>query len=210
MLGDELGILRSEASAFCGAAFATATKRTYRSQVNLYFKFCSDFGLIPIPASQETLVTYNAFLARRLSANSIPGYMNVVRLLHLEAGFKNPLCDNWEIKAIQKGISRLLGKPPKQKSPITIGILLDLYKTVNNTPEDTAFWATCLVSFYGFLRKSTVLPSPDLLKLGKFIARLGCLCLLFQSLYAIVKRFSLGRGNWFCLLFLALTLGYVL
>jgi hypothetical protein len=48
-----------------------------------------------------------------------------VRLLHLEAGFKNPLVDNWEIKAVQKGISRLLGKPPKQKSPITVDVLLD-------------------------------------------------------------------------------------
>jgi hypothetical protein len=189
LLGNELENLCSEASAFRGAAFATATKRTYRSKVNSYFKFCSDFCMIPIPATQETLVIYNAYLARRLSANSIPGYMNVVRLLHLEAGFKNPLNENWEVKAIQKGISRLLGKPPKQKSPITIGILLDLYKTVKNTPEDTAFWATCLFSFFGFLRKSTVLPSSDFLKLGKFIAR-SDLVDLSQTSFSIVVHHS--------------------
>ena len=147
----ELDSLRLEANAFRGAAFATATKRTYRSQANSYFKFCQDYGLVPLPASQETLLVYMAFLARSLSANSVPGYMNVVRLLHLEAGFNNPLIDNWELKAVQKGVSRLLGKPPKQKSPITVAILLDLFKTVKNTPFDTALWITCFVSFYGFL-----------------------------------------------------------
>ena len=179
-MGERLEGLRSEANVFRGAAFATTTKRTYRSQANCYFKFCHDFLLVPLPATQETLVLYTAYLARCLSASSLPGYMNVVRLLHLEAGFKNPLVDNWELKSIQKGVSRLLGKPPKQKSPITVAILIDLFKTVKNTPLDSAFWVTCLVSFYGFLRKSTVLPSNDLLKNGKFIARSD---LIFLSCY---------------------------
>jgi hypothetical protein len=63
MLGDDLAKLRSEANAFRGAAFATSTKRTYQSQANSDFKFCSSYGLIPLPVSQETLVTYSAFLA---------------------------------------------------------------------------------------------------------------------------------------------------
>jgi hypothetical protein len=64
-------------------------------------------------------VAFCAHLARFLSANSVPRYLNVVRLLHLEAGFKNPLANNWELSSIQKGISRLHGKPPVQKSPNT-------------------------------------------------------------------------------------------
>ena len=39
-------------------------------------------------------------------------YMNVVGILHLEAGFKNPLKD-WELTMIYKRIQRELGKPPK-------------------------------------------------------------------------------------------------
>jgi hypothetical protein len=171
-LGEELDCLRSEANAFRGAAFATTTKHTYHSQANCDFKFCQNYCLVPLPATQETLVLYIAYLARSLSANSVPGYMNVVRLLHLEAGFKNPLIDNWKIKSIQKGVSRLLGKPPKLKSPITVEILLDLFKTVKNTLADSAFWLTCLVAFYGFLSKSTVLPSNDLLKLAKIYCTL--------------------------------------
>ena len=187
-MGAELDCLRTEANAFRGAAFASSTKSTYRCQANAYFKFCMIYSLVPLPATQETLVLYIAYLARSLSANSVPGYMNVVRLLHLEAGFKNPLVDNWEMKTIQKGVSRLLGKPPKQKAPITVEVLLDLFKTVKNSPFDAAFWVTCLVSFYGFLRKSTVLPSNELLKVGKFIARSDLVNLSLSAFSLVIKQ----------------------
>jgi hypothetical protein len=167
-LGHELSTLRTEAYAFRNAAYASTTKKTYKSQANCYLKFCLGHRLTPFPSS---LVSYCAFLARSLSANSIPGFLNVIRVMHLEAGYSNPLCDNWELSSIQKGISRLLGKPPVQKSPITVKILLDLFKTVTNSAFDVAFWAACLIAFLGFLRKSTLLPSTEYLSAGKFIAR---------------------------------------
>ena len=36
---------------------------------------------------------------------------------------------------------------------------------------DIAFWAACLFVFYGFMHKSTLIPSPDSWSLGKFISR---------------------------------------
>jgi hypothetical protein len=180
--------LRSEAYAFRNAAYASTTKKTYRSQANCFIKFCLGHDLTPVPATQETLVLYCAFLARSLSPNSIPGYLNVIRIMHLEAGFPNPLHENWELSSIQKGISRLLGKPPVQKSPITVRILLDLYKTITDTPLDAAFWAACLIAFYGFLRKSTLLPSAEYLSAGKFIARSDLIDLTLSSFSIIIKQ----------------------
>jgi integrase len=188
MLGNGLDSLKVEASGFRGSTFATSTKKTYRSQATCYTKFCLNFGLVPVPASQETLVTYCAFLARTLSSSSIPGYLNVVRIMHLEAGFKNPLQDNWELSSVQRGISRLLGKPPKQKSPITVAILLDLFRTVEVHAADTAFWAACLVAFFGFLRKSTLLPSNDMFLLGKFISRGDIADLTLSSFNLVIRQ----------------------
>ena len=108
-----------------------------------------------------------AFLARSLLPNSIPGYMNIIRLLHLDSGFVNPLLDNWDLKMIYKGISRQLGRPPKQKSPMTISILLQLFRTLEDHPFDAAFWFACLTAFYGFMRKSTLLPPNGDLVPGK-------------------------------------------
>jgi hypothetical protein len=188
VLGDELQSLRSEAAGFRSATFATTTKRTYKSQAQCYLKFCLNFGLSPVPASQETLITYCSYLARTLSSSSVPAYMNVVRLMHLEAGYPNPLCDNWELASLQRGISRLLGKPPKQKSPITVHILLGLYSTLESTASDSAFWAACLIAFYGFMRKSTLLPSTDSLSSGKFISRGDVLKLSLTSFSVRIRQ----------------------
>ena len=92
-----------------------------------------------MPASQETLCLYTAYLARTLSANSIPCYLNVIWLLHLESGYQNPIAGNWELNAMKKGISRLLGQPARQKHPITVQILLALRRSLSDHPIDLAF-----------------------------------------------------------------------
>jgi hypothetical protein len=78
--------LRAEARQLRGAAYADTTKRTYKTQVNSYLKFCLSYNFVPVPATQDTMSLYMAFLAKTLAASSIPGYMNAIRLLHLEGG----------------------------------------------------------------------------------------------------------------------------
>jgi hypothetical protein len=115
--------LLSSARAYKRSAYADSTKRTYRSQLACFFKFCIEYGKVPIPVEQSTLVAYVAYLAVKLLPTSIPGYLNVICLLHVEAGLPNPLCENWEITLLKWGINRLKGQPPQQKLPITIAIL---------------------------------------------------------------------------------------
>ena len=187
MLGDDLSVLQAEAISFRGSAFASTTQKTYRSQLKRYLNFCKTFGVQPVPASQGTLTAYMAFLARSLSSSSIPGYMNIVRLMHLDAGFANPLDGNWELKMVYKGISRLLGVPPKQKSPMTPTILLLLHRSLDDSNLDHAFWCACLLAFFGFLRKATLLPASGDLVRGKYIARGDIENLNLTSFLLLVK-----------------------
>lgn len=141
-------------------ALAESSKSTYRSQLNCFLRFCIYYNRQDVPANQETLKCYVAFLARSLNPNSIAGYLNVIRILHVNAGLPNPLHENFEIKMIRKGILRRLGRPPKQKLPITLVILRNLHSQLNlSSAGDRAFWAACLVGFFGLLRKSTLLPN---------------------------------------------------
>jgi hypothetical protein len=181
--------LLNQASAFKGAAFAKSTVKTYKSQTTAFLKFCIHYNMVSLPASQDTLCAYLAFLSRSLSPSSIKGYMNAVRLLHIEAGFSNPLAQNWEVMMIQRGISRLMGTPPKQKLPMTVPMLLALYGTLVDSPADKSFWIACLIAFFGFLRKSTLLPASSELTLGKFIARSDVCDLTLQS-FTVLIRFS--------------------
>lgn len=137
--------------------YAESTKSTYKSCLNAYLRFCLYFGRCPVPADNGTVVNYMVFLARSLKPSSIPTYMNIVRLLHLDAGLVNPL-DSWEFTCIKRGIQRCLGTPPKQKLPITPQLLYKLKSTLSNSTMDKAFWCACLIAFFGFFRKSTLLP----------------------------------------------------
>jgi hypothetical protein len=151
--------LVAEANNFKRSAFAVSTRATYRSHLRSYLRFCLYFKRTPVPADNVTLKAYVAFLARSINPNGINGYLNIVRILHCEAGLPNPLFENWDLKLVKRGVARELGVPPRQKLPITTDILLKLYGTLDlESSFDLAFWAACLLGFYGLLRKSTLLP----------------------------------------------------
>ena len=113
----------------------------------------------PVPASPVTILRYTAHLAKRLSANSIPKYLNIIRILHLEVALPDPLKNNWHLHTILKGIARVKGTMPNRKLPITPSILLRIHAILDFTKIlDCVFWAICLTAFFAFLRKSNLLP----------------------------------------------------
>jgi hypothetical protein len=150
--------LLSEAADYKRSAFAESTKATYRSHLNSYLRFCLYFSKVPVPAEQVTLKAYVAFLARSIKSTGINSYLNIVRILHLEAGLANPLTDNFELNMVKRGVARQLGSPPVQKLPLDMGIIHKLFKVYDfSSPHDIAFWAALMVGFFGLLRKSTLL-----------------------------------------------------
>lgn len=63
---------------------------------------------------------------------------------------------------LRRGIARALGSPPIQKLPITSDILFGIRSMLCfSLPQDIAFWAACLVAFFGLLRKSSLLPKSE-------------------------------------------------
>jgi hypothetical protein len=152
--------LTQEAMNYKANAFATSTKAAYRTHLQTYLRFCIYYGLEPVPADKQTLTCYVAHLARTMAPQSIEIYLNIIRILHEEAGLPNPLVANYEVRMVKRGVAREKGKPAKQKAPITVAILTELYATLDLTkPPDVAFWAAVLVGFFGYLRKSSLLPA---------------------------------------------------
>lgn len=151
--------LDHEIQLFRSQLFAESTKATYTTHRNTYLRFCLYMGYTPVPVHPTHLLQYAAFLARSLKPASISSYLNIIGLLHKEFGLPNPLLDNWPLKSLLTGIKQATGTPPNQKLPITPDILLRLHSTLNFTKSfDSAFWAICLVAFYGMFRKAHLLP----------------------------------------------------
>lgn len=150
--------LDGEVLFYRGNTFAASTNKTYLSQRTAYFDFCVKIGIPPVPLSQVDLGRYIAFLSRRLSFSSIRQYLNIVRLLHLEAGMPNPLDNNWYVSSILKGVKRVKGNTVSQKLPITMEVLTGILTKLNlHLSFDRCFWAACLVAFFSFFRKSNLL-----------------------------------------------------
>ena len=124
----------------------------------LYLQFCQCLGIMPVPISSVNLGRYIAFLASRLCFTSVRQYLNIVRLMHLEAGHPNPLADSWYLTSIIKGLRRYKGDSTQQKLPITVDLLFGILSVLDfKRPYDLAFWAACLVGFFTFFRKSNLL-----------------------------------------------------
>lgn len=148
-----------EARKYTGSTYAESTKKSYRTHLRTYLRFCIYFNLDPVPIAQGNLIAYVAYLARTLKPSSIGNYINIIRLLHLESYLPNPLADNFGLKNVMKGIQRENGTPVKQMKPLEVEMLLNISRYLCMLfPKDIAFWAICCVGFFGFLRKATLLP----------------------------------------------------
>lgn len=138
--------------------FAESTRRTYQSQQTLYLQFCSSLHIVPVPISPCDLGRYIAFLGSKLSFSSVRQYLNVVRIMHLDEGYSNPLENSFYLSSILKGLRRHKGDGINPKLPITDSILRGILAVLNlNNPFEVCFWAACLVAFFSFFRKSNLL-----------------------------------------------------
>ena len=150
-----------------GLAYAPTTKKTYSSQLNSYLNFCNALGCVPYPVDDVMLCRYAAHLALRLKYTSIPGYLNIVRILHMECGLDNPLNDNYFLRTVMRGIKREKGDSVKRTLPMTADILLRIKRSLDfGKPKDVVLWCASLVAFFGMLRKSSLFPPTA----GKFKA----------------------------------------
>lgn len=139
--------------------FADTTRRTYSTHLKTYLLFCERVGIQPVPISAKNLACYAAYLAQKLAYSSVRQYLNIVRLLHVEADFPNPFQDNWMFTSLFKGMRRVLGGATKPKLPITVLVLHRIYISLDfSLNRHVVFWAACLVAFFSFLRKSNLFP----------------------------------------------------
>ena len=74
------------------AALKPSTHRTYSSAQNKYLNFCQFYNLVALPASEDTLLLYVAFLYDlKLKGGTIRVYLAAVRSLHIYLNHAYPV-----------------------------------------------------------------------------------------------------------------------
>jgi len=91
--------------------FASRTKKTYKSQENMYLDFCQLAGFVPTTLSTDNVCRYITYLSERLAFISIKLYINPIRIIHLEEGFDDPFAKSSHIDYLLKCAKRCMGMP---------------------------------------------------------------------------------------------------
>lgn len=141
-------------------AYATGTNRNRACQIRAYMLFCLHADVQVLPVTDLNLCRYITFLARSFNSyQTLLNYIDGARYYHSLMGYSFDVKDSFIVKNTLRGVRRQLGDSVSDKLPITPRVLLDIYQVMDHTRTvHIVVWAAFLVAFYGFLRKSNVVP----------------------------------------------------
>ena len=84
-LAMDLVSLRLHAKQLVKAGVRPSTARTYSSAQKRYVDFCAQYGLLVMPAEEDTLLLYVAYMhCCKLSVGTVKVYLSAIRSLHIE------------------------------------------------------------------------------------------------------------------------------
>ncbi len=143
--------LDAKVSHLVQAGYSLHTTRTYASSQKTYLRFCQDFNLQPVPASDTQIHRFIAYLSQRVSPNSIKVYLAAVRALHVNMGLSFQAHQEPRTHIMVRGLLRGT-PPPNQKQPITYSLLCSMYSLMGRGYDDSMLWAALTTAFFGCLR----------------------------------------------------------
>lgn len=112
----------------------------------------------PVPITTLNMCRFAAFLGRTRSYSTVNQYLNILRILHLEMGYPNPLKDNYALKTVLTGMKRGKGAGQSFKLPLSTADLLRIRSHLNLAlRDDLQFWAAIITCFFGLFRIRTLL-----------------------------------------------------
>ena len=142
-----------------GAAWASNTLATRNSQWSRFINFCHDYGLVPLPALPNTVARFLVWQSRTSKYSTVNNYLSAIIVLHKFYGHDCDFRDNFFIKLVLKGIKNVLGDTVKQKQPLTVEQLVQMYNSLDLDSElELILWTVVITSFRSLLRKSNLVP----------------------------------------------------
>jgi len=156
----QLRFLDSMADQLLSSGFSAGTLRTRKSQWDSYYAFCSVYKFSPMPASPRQICLFATYLwvHRHLAPASVTNYVASLKSLHLLHKFPVPPISDPSVSLTLAGIRRRGARPARQATPISLSVLRKLVAEFDSEPN-SGYRAAFVVAFFGFLRKSNVVPS---------------------------------------------------
>ena len=152
--------LRDDIQQYIQLSIASLTQQTYSAGEKRFIDFIQLYQpkgpRNPLPASEEVLIQFSAYLAKSIKHSFIKNYLAAVRHLHIRNGLKLDFNKMLRLQLVLRGIKRSQGESIRVRLPITVHHLT-LFHIMLAIPTTTHFdsimsWAAMTLAFFGFLR----------------------------------------------------------
>ena len=156
-LGPAACSLDQKCQFYLSNGLAPSTRRVYCSAQRQFIDFCTLDGSVNsngslLPASEQTLMHFCSHLADPLHHSSVKVYLSVIRSLHIDQGFPDPLVNCLQLQRLLQGIKRHQGSSLPQRQPVTDNLMRIIQRSLDaHNSEHIMLWAACCLGFFGFL-----------------------------------------------------------
>ena len=152
-----LALLESaeRAKSYARQARAEATRRACASDLRDFERCCTHNGLVPLPATPQTLALYLAELAGKRKVSTVRRRVVAIAQQHRLLGHPSPAADPI-VREILAGIARTHGTAPRTKTALTAELLKDVLHRLDDGLRGRRDRALLLLTFAGGFRRSEV------------------------------------------------------
>lgn len=123
--------------------------RTHKTQLRAYFLFWKAYDLPAFPVTEQVYWLYLAFLVGSFSSyNSVNNYLSCLKQVNLYLGADVTFFASSQINFLKQAAKRVLAKPVGRKLPITVNILLAIFKLLDfRHPLHVCMWTIYSLHF---------------------------------------------------------------
>lgn len=151
---------------YARAEKSVATRKAYKTDFEIFGRWCDERGLAGLPAAPETVA---GFLAHQADQGAKPSTVGrrcaAIRYAHRLAGHQSPT-DAEAVKATVRGIRRTLGSVRSRKAPATSDLVLAMAALAKADTKGLRDRALLLLGFAGAFRRSELV-ALDIADLGE-------------------------------------------
>ena len=139
---------------YARAEKSAATRKAYKTDFDIFNRWCDERGLAGLPAAPETVAGFLAHQAGQAAKPSTIGRRcAAIRYAHRLAGHQSPT-DSEAVKATVRGIRRTLGSMRSRKTPATADLVLAMAALAKADAKGLRDRALLLLGFAGAFRRS--------------------------------------------------------
>jgi len=147
--------LRADLDLLQRAEFASSTERGYSHDARRFAAWCSEAGLVALPATPDTLALFLAdMLAQGRRVNTIARYVSGIAWMHRRENLPSPVDET--VRKTVCGARRIRWEPLRQMRPLTVAQLRRVVALGSGTPMAARDKAIVLIGFSSGLRRSNL------------------------------------------------------